>query len=680
MAKGPFKINEVATHAYLQAFREMALPETEGLSPEYRALIQHLKTIQTGIDSPNGTSPQMYRKLHELAEKIPVQSPAQVPDSAREFHKQFFMALYENDNKIPDKISEHLIHPETSIKSHKPKKHDIIGYLLDKKVDKPGILQMRHPENPFNKFFSGVLGIRYNPLKKTNIPYVAADHGEGESAFKVLRFGAQVQGMHQTQPAFENYLAVKKAQDPFKNHYHHVYFNLLKRNDKNFEAKQENKRTKALETMNDKSILGVAVITLPADNPFFFEGYDKKSGKSKHNEPVSRDAILKVLQDSIRNNDNDFYIPKEIKEKLFGNNLENLDGKIEELFDKSWQATLGSQAIDSCTAEERQAVVFDFVKFQLSDHIIKELQPSTVNFSCKDAIDRGGVHALWYEFQKRIDEGSPMKQQEFEKYLDASPLLVKERPMNDHRNVIWTAMKEQYFANPSKFESNSHLNWVPAWLAKNYPHDKKVDEKVQIDAFQAFAQSLKEVREVHKKNDMEVPVVKAEEAVVVEMRASPQWVPGRTLSQVQPVNMAVTLESLGIDRFNSIQSGFLKAVQDKGSTVTTKGDEAGFNRSYEITDKDNMRFDYEVKSNGDDIQMGFSRAPWSNPDGAEKAIQILADQAEAYFKETGQQPSIAVADDSPRNMALAARLETELEKRGMQPVKPESTKRTPNLS
>lgn len=479
-----YNINNHASYLYLQEFRGLNL-EIPYLKAEngykgtdkaqYNELIKHLEKIKdhySGPYDPTKNYQSMYTQLHEIAEKIALKK-GNAKGSLVKFHDDFFIKLYENNCKIPEHIHINLIERDPHERDRSSLKH-IKGRLKDNKIKKRW-WDVTHPENALNKYFSGLRGWFYDPLKKTNVPYVISKIDGGPIH---LRMGTQIKGSDELQPSFQNYLAAKHRQHSEPDKYHHVYFNLLKRDLGGYERGFEVTKSKALEKLHgEEAGLGIAVITLPADSEVFFEGYDKHKGTSKDaTQSYSTEDIRKILLASIKNNTNDFNIPDDIKERLFGDHVllpngekffPNLEKIVSELFEKSVLSAVNGKRL--VTAAERQAIVFDFVKYQLSDYIIKKLEPETINFSCKDAIDRGGIHALWYEFKSRMESGKPMSETEFRMHLDSSALLVKGRPMNDHRNVIWNAMKVSFLENPEKFKGQ---DWVGEWILENQPKDR----------------------------------------------------------------------------------------------------------------------------------------------------------------------------------------------------------------
>ncbi len=480
----PYDVNQHACFEYLKAFESISLPSKNDYRGkdrrEYTKLINHLKDIKSRLAQNQGAFDSthdyqsLYTKLHELAAKISVKENPQVvlSNPMLGFHQQFFILLYENDSKLYEKINQELIHDaQNQIES---RKRFTQSRLKEQGIKRPGFFQFGHPENWANKLFSGLLGLDYNPLKRTNVPYVAFKGNAHEPT--LLRMGTQIQGRNTVQGAFENYLGAKQSaakQFGSDKDIHHVYINLLKRDLKNqpgkFERYFERIKTLALEALNKKP-LGARVITLPADSAAFFQGFSKRTAKSlDKNKLFEVENIKQQLISSIKNNEHDFNIPDDVKAILFKNGLEE---EVSRLLEQSAHFVLGSPPPTKITAEKRQALVFDFIKYGLTQFIAEKLNPDTMNISCKDAIDRGGVHALWFECRRRMERGDMMSEKEFNMHLDASALLVKGRPVNDHRVLIWNVLNQSFISNPKAY---AKAPWVADWLVNNYPVDKKVE-------------------------------------------------------------------------------------------------------------------------------------------------------------------------------------------------------------
>lgn len=462
-------VNQVAAYYYLKSFEKISLPDMlvyEGVDKAlYQELNEHLKLIKKNVLIFNkGINYQeIYTRLHDLAEKIPLKDNymySKSSSSVLEFHDKFFIKLYENESPIVDDIYNQLIKKNTM-------------------PARPGFWNFAHPDNWYNKVFSGVLGRNYNPLKKNNVPYVAFPNQRNSP--KNIRFGVQVKDVNTPQPAFLNYVAskarlssnIKTREEGFT----HAYFNLLKYDKSSFfsiERNSERKRSLSLHNL-ERQYPGIAVMTLPADGEFFFQGFDKKKSVSKKGELFKLLDIQESLVKSIMNNENDFYLSEKVKKIALINNA-----NIKDLFMQSAEFVLG-KPVDikniKITATQRQAILSDFIKFKLSHYLITKLKIESFNFSCKDGIDRGASHNLWYEYRRRLENNDPMSEDEFRMNLDASAILVKGRPMNEHRNVIWNVLKGSFSKNPELYAKDK-LSWVGNWLIENHPNKKMAETEI----------------------------------------------------------------------------------------------------------------------------------------------------------------------------------------------------------
>lgn len=455
----------------------------------YREIIRLLKDHQKNQPitfNRKKNYKEIYQKLHELAENLQLYTDDLPSGELKKFHQQLFVTMFENDNKIHAEINKEVIQHDS---------HSATSDLQRIKQNQAALTKrpfkgISHPEHAANRFFSGLLGFKYHPLKKNNVPYISFEHTNPNR--NNLRFGAQINGLGTVNRSFTQYLAVKKAQNPEKK-YNHVYINLQKR-DMNeggkFERYFERTRSLALENLENRKNLGIAVITLPADSRFFFSGFSHASGLSSSNQLTPLNELKDDLVLAIQNNTHDFYISDDVKEALFGDNMAPI---VSELFARAAKDILGPNysAQKSVDPTIRQAILFHFVKFHLTDHILNQLQPDNFNISCKDNIDRGGAHNLWYELNLAIRDGKKISLETFQKNLDASALLVKDRPMNDHRNVVWNTLYQEFIHNPQK-TANS-MPWAGEWLAKNIPLEKQLEKSLQKPAHEVtLSKKLKE--------------------------------------------------------------------------------------------------------------------------------------------------------------------------------------------
>lgn len=508
----PTDVLNKACFLYLGKFPNLSLIDSDLANinkkerDKYRQIITLLKPFQKeGVRYDKEVDyKRIYQKLHELAESLSLFSEDLVGGKLKTFHQAFFVALFENDNQIHSEINRIIIQPDS---------HEAISdkERIKKNKAKHGkspFSGFAHPEHAVNRFFSGLLGIRYHPLKKNNVPYISFEHANKER--RNLRFGTQINGAGTVNRSFKQYLAAKKSISPEKK-YNHVYINLQKR-DMNEGGKFERyfERTKSLALENlEKQNLGVAVLTLPADGRYFFSGFSHKTGLATSAKSTNLQDLKDDIINAIHNNTHDFYISDEVKDVLFKDKLSPI---ITELFQRAAKDILGPKYSPDKMVDPaiRQALLFHFVKFHLTDYIINRLHPDNYNISCKDNIDRGGAHNLWYELNLKLrDSSEPISLEAFQKNLDASALLVKDRPMNEHRHLIWNTLYQQFINNPQKVAQR--MPWAGDWLAQNIPIYKGLEEqqhkpaskmKISKDLKRKFAARLG--KKVDKITDIEV--------------------------------------------------------------------------------------------------------------------------------------------------------------------------------
>jgi hypothetical protein len=541
----PMDIRQEATFAYLkqiQAFyRDNKALFQNNRSP-YAQLEDTLKQVDSTLGNdkapdPNKKYSRLYTRFQEITEKVAKAELKEVGKRGNQKLDSFFKQIYENDNKIHDKVASNVIHAASASPNDTGTKTHLDSNIKKNTTNPHKFFNITHPDNKLNAFFSSMIGFGYNPLKRNNVPYVAFDQNAlsgGEKDQKCLRLGAQTQGEGEVNPTFKRYLlanartaATAEKDQGTKNDFQYVYISLLKRGQEHQDTKKtgfnklldkfvrfsEGKRANALEDLNQQKHLKAAVITLPADGEFFLGDFSMKKGMNKDNylnQRVKASELLDQLKSSIQNNKNDFYMSDAVKSKLFGPNCDN--GKLDALFKQAMQDVLGKKAEKmgletKMTQEQRSAVLFQFIKGNLSNHIINELNPKSYNMSCKDAIDRGGIHTLWHHMNLKHEQGKPMSEKDFHKFLDSPALIVKYRPLNDNRNLLWNALKHRMDADP-KFKENH--KWANDWLAKNAPPEvKKMLENSNKPALadkQQPSLTTENQNTVKPKNDQKPPV------------------------------------------------------------------------------------------------------------------------------------------------------------------------------
>lgn len=507
-------IHQTACYHYLRQIQIFYINShlTAKKESPYRELFSALNSINDQVnDNPKNTVDyaKLYTEFQKAAENV-----AKFEISDKKIKKNnnelddLFLTIFENDNKMNKIIFEAFNSEKMNVTAEE------INKSLKVESANTNTLNPHHPDNRANAFFTSMMGwFNYNPLQKNNVPYVNPDIGPQSNQPKNLRFGAQTQNKGEVNAVFKRYLlanARRSVDDD--NNYQYVYFNLLKREQSNpvsrkydfnfkdkFVRSSEGYRGSALESLNFDKELKVAVITLPADNNFLLKNFNVNEGRETAvtTEPV--DTLFKELATSILFKKNDFYIHKKFYKQIFGEDANNIflnRKNHHDLTDDELQALMQTElgelfksAVEEITGKnldnaqplstlERSAVLFHFVKFSLTDHILDKLNPQGYNTTCKDAIDRGAVHTLWYQMNKQFkmhlefEEIKPMSEKEFLMYLESPAMSVKYRALNHNRNQLWNVLNHRMKADP--IFASLHP-WAQNWLIQNDPqaHNKQ---------------------------------------------------------------------------------------------------------------------------------------------------------------------------------------------------------------
>jgi len=326
-------------------------------------------------------------------------------------------------------------------------------------------------KNPINKISppdsendssraNSVVGKYYWAMLTTCIPNVKQYENQ---AVKVIRHGTQAISVgnktidiYNTYKAYQEVLKHELKEKP-KSKVSAIYFNLLKRSQNTTNIDPERERETTLTNTLEKNQSGIAIITLPAD-----EGFLSKEFLTS-NKLINIEETKKEFLSITKGNKDDFYIPDHIK-KL----IPNYESKIEKLFDDSL-TFLGLNNKKEITEAERHALMFHFIKYEVTNFLIEELKPANhINFTCKDAIDRGATHDLYYHTIKSIKNNKPISDEDFNKYLHAASIQVKGRKLNKHLN---------YLANAISVRLNTDENYTTEYI-KKWAKDNTLEKKI----------------------------------------------------------------------------------------------------------------------------------------------------------------------------------------------------------
>ncbi|MGQ3889054.1 hypothetical protein ACQUW5_08485 [Legionella sp. CNM-1927-20] len=476
----------------------------------------------------------------------------------------FINAIYNNNSYILEQTYAAIKHIPLSYRPSKSEtgiEHTIAKALLDndQRIN-VGLLSPADNETRRRRFMAA-FGRTFTPQYSTNIPSRRSYgyHQKTESyPVQELRIGTQAQrykGTERVSPLFEYWLEAQRRNHP--NHpsqITHIYFNNLGRDREGlfaFEGKKEKALTKQLENLETRHP-NIAVITLPADKGFMARESHLKT-KAELNYQTVYDTFLNIARqkDTLAPEIKDFYISPKIRALLFNFGGQYSDeaerSKLQELLTNSF---IKMGIVDSngkpisahgkLSRAERQAVWFHFIKFELTNYIIDTLKPLSINFSCKDAIDRGGASSAYFNLMKSIDAGHPLSRDEFEQALHAAATSVKGRGMNHHLNVIWNAIDNYVNTHYKNIQNNPGLEWLIQWRDFNCPHGRVA--KLLQRRIKDVTEDLEEARE--KRPELTIKIEQSLRIIKTIESLSEKKVSGkRLLLEAVSLTPAITLKS-----------------------------------------------------------------------------------------------------------------------------------------
>ncbi|MBT6539336.1 MAG: hypothetical protein HOL58_07605 [Francisellaceae bacterium] len=260
----------------------------------------------------------------------------------------------------------------------------------------------------------------------------------------------------------------------------YVYINLQKHTDNpededDTERYAESLRSACLyKEIND--VPGAICLTLPADNEEFFQGFNRKKVSTDGSMSKPED-MLAMIASSIANKENDFIIPATVLTKIGVKeplDEETIKAAIQQTFKQSVRNITGSaENINiEMTADIRSAIMTDFVKGTFTNQILNATNPRKFNITCKDAIDRAGTHNMYLQMSRKIEHGEPIVKEDMEMFLDGLAMGYKNRPANEHRDLLINTMSQMYNhlseGDKSFFKNENGTKWdVNKWLDTN---------------------------------------------------------------------------------------------------------------------------------------------------------------------------------------------------------------------
>ncbi|CAM4452516.1 MAG: hypothetical protein LEGION0403_FIIPPAGN_02321 [Legionella sp.] len=327
-------------------------------------------------------------------------------------------------------------------------------------------------EGLFNSLFS-LFSRNFKPQFSTNIPTIKNFSYKTTDDAVEYRFSTQAQrhnGQERVSPLFIRWLRINAKES--SQGINHIYFNNLgyHRSDLNIVGSKERDLTLALHKLGDVSELKVMVITLPAH-----EGIMASHNYQITDDEHSYDSVFKELFEIAegklhQSGVSDLYISPKARTLLFKTS-ENEQAELNRLLIKSFEQQ-GIFPENKLSTAQKQAVWVHFIKYELTDYIIRTIKPQSYNFSCKDAIDRGAVSSTYFNLLKSFEANAPLTKDEFERSLDAAAAMVKGRGMNFHRQIIWNALDAYVNAHYKELGTEQRISWLIYWRDMNCPHSR----------------------------------------------------------------------------------------------------------------------------------------------------------------------------------------------------------------
>lgn len=276
-----------------------------------------------------------------------------------------------------------------------------------------------HPNGPMFKIFD-LLQEETIPIFDTlfldNIPHHLYDIYIGEHKISHLRLPSPTnQEVVDTANIVDEFKGMLRAYSKNIIEKRHLLFNLQDRT-----SWKEYSRCNALEELQRQAEFGknFMVTTLAMDTEF----YHQLPPYHNLNE-VS--TFIEQLKEHLFSESSGFYFPSILQQFLFPEFIEPCIDLIHEQFFSSK---------DELSRKERQVFIDIFYLF-LELKVIDIINPDSISFTCKDAIDTGSIaNALLYTFLKMSNQGFDDESCEFlNMILFVPPLLIRERCIQSSR-------------------------------------------------------------------------------------------------------------------------------------------------------------------------------------------------------------------------------------------------------
>ncbi|MDR3504071.1 MAG: hypothetical protein P4L79_15990 [Legionella sp.] len=436
------------------------------LLPELRQLKQHLEEAYNE-NTPYGN---LYSSTITSLEQL-IETEAPLTEDQNDALDQLVKVIYHNDNHILEQELAGWINALSSqARPLASNTSSLIKKQLNNSENTVNEMSPADAEGLFNRLHS-LFSRNFKPQLSTNIPTIKNFPYKTTDDAVEYRFSTQAQrhkGHERVSPLFIRWLRINAKES--SQEINHIYFNNLgyHRSDLDIPGSKERNLTRTLHELEDASELKVMVITLPAHEGIM-ASHNYQITDDEHAYDDVFNELFEIAEGKLHQSGvSDFIISPKARAILFQSPEEEhavLSDRLKKSFEKQ-----GISPESSLSTAQKQAVWMHFIKYELTDYIIRKVKPKSYNFSCKDAIDRGAVSSTYFNLLKSFESNYPLTKEEFERSLDAAAAMVKGRGMNFHRKIIWNALDTYVHAHYEELAADSRKSWLIYWRDMNCPH------------------------------------------------------------------------------------------------------------------------------------------------------------------------------------------------------------------
>lgn len=257
-------------------------------------------------------------------------------------------------------------------------------------------------------------GEAFDPYMMGNLPMEAQALKVDHIPVSLLRMPAPLhQEIISRVELTPEFMGLMDADVQSANAHKHLFINLHDRT-----SWKENTRSQFLENIPKKGdyLEYLHTVTLAKCTDFYHQtGHYEEVYKSKD--------FLKQLVTNLHSLDTGFYFNTWVGEELFSGFCEKLIGCVHKFFFD------GKSTLSQAERQDFIEIIYQFITLK----VIELIEPTSMSFVCKDAIDQSGVSTLLFNQFLKLIQGKKLgdkERQNMHLLLFAYPTLVRQRPVS----------------------------------------------------------------------------------------------------------------------------------------------------------------------------------------------------------------------------------------------------------